>query len=96
MDTLVEQLKLFDIRLKSGASSPCGTDDFKNADINMYNVLLELIYICTPHQCEAIINEHVVDIPLKELLLSELNRFYAVGESLKNKYYGIVDKSKTW
>ena len=69
MDTLVEQLKLF---------------DFKHADINMYNVLLELIYTCTPHQCETIINQHVFDIKNKKLLLAELSRFYAVASVLKS------------
>ena len=66
---LVEQLKLF---------------DFKHADINMYNVLLELIYTCTPHQCETIINQHVFDIKNKKLLLAELSRFYAVASVLKS------------
>jgi len=84
MESIVERLKLFDIRLKSGASSPCGRDDFKNADINMYNVLMELIYMYTPHQCEAIINEHVADENNKEQLLAELHRFYVVASAFKS------------
>ena len=84
MESIVERLKLFDIRLKSGASSPCGKDDFKNADIHMYNVLMELIHMCTPHECKTIINQHVADEKNRFFMLDELRRFYAVASALKS------------
>jgi hypothetical protein len=59
------------------------TFDFKNMNINQYNVLLELICMYSPSECEAIINERIVDEANRAFMLGELARFYQVASLIK-------------
>lgn len=59
--------------------------DFEHADVNMYNILLELISTKTSRECEEIINERICDANNRSFMLAELARFYNVVSLIKTK-----------
>lgn len=70
MDTVAERLSKF---------------DFNNIELNSYNILLELICMYSPSECEKVVNDRICNEQHRVFLLAELRRFYAVGDSLKAK-----------
>lgn len=59
--------------------------DFEHADVNMYNILLELISTRTARECEEIINERICDEQNRAFMLAELARFYNVASLIETK-----------